>query len=115
VAIALTVWVIYAQFFEEKGASAEIFYHGKRVTSIDLKEGKDRTFYIPENKNVKIHQHEDGSIAFAQSNCPDKVCIETGKIHAVGTSAACLPNGIIIKIVREGRQQEEDPDAVNGM
>lgn len=41
---------------------------------------------------------EKGRIRFEESNCPDKVCVNTGWLSKKGSVAVCLPNHIIIKI-----------------
>ena len=41
--------------------------------------------------------YTDGRIRFAEADCPDKICVLTGKLSMVGESAACLPNGVLIK------------------
>ncbi|HYE68792.1 MAG TPA: NusG domain II-containing protein, partial [Anaerovoracaceae bacterium] len=72
------------------------------------------TFSIPQDENVIFHLYQDGSIAFVESDCPDKVCIHAGKLKMTGQFAACLPNGIVMKIVPEKERSEDDPDLVIG-
>ena len=99
----------YKCFISKDNTYAEIYYKSELIDRINL-DGKEK-IYIPEqNPNVKIHIYEDKSIAFEKSDCPDKICIKTGRISYPGESAACLPNGIIIKIVSD----KNDMDAVVG-
>jgi hypothetical protein len=42
---------------------------------------------------------KDKRISFSYSECPDKVCINTGWIAYPGQSAVCLPNRVMVKIV----------------
>jgi hypothetical protein len=60
-----------------------------------------------------FHLYEDGSIAFEQSDCPEKICIRAGKLHLPGQFAACLPNGLILKIVAL-EEDENDADIIVG-
>lgn len=103
---------IYKYNFEDKPARAEIYYKSQLVKSIELTKGHDLHFSIPQNKNVVFHLATDGSICFEQSDCPDKICVKTGKLHTVGQTAACLPNEIFIKIVSRDGHGSEDIDIV---
>jgi len=113
-AVSLAGWFIYDHAAKAKGAEAEIYYYSKLVKTVDLRQHKDETFSIPQNKHVVFHLYPDGSIAFVKSNCPDKICVRTGKISIPGQSAACLPNGIIMKIVSSGPRDKNTPDIVIG-
>ena len=117
-AIALAVcagaWFSYQFVFAGKAAKAEIYYKSKLVETVDLTAGVDRKFSIEQNKNVVFHVYKDGSICFEESNCPDKICIRAGKLHTIGESAACLPNGIVMKIVAKNQRSADDLDIVVG-
>lgn len=101
-------FIAYNYFAQDEEAKAEIYLESKLVKTIDLSTGVERTFSIPQKEQVVFHLYEDGSIAFEHSDCPDKVCINSGRLHIVGQSAACLPNGIILKIVPKGDQNNEN-------
>ena len=45
---------------------------------------------------------EDGKVYVAGSDCPDKVCIKTGKISKQGEAIICVPNRVSIKISGNG-------------
>lgn len=89
------------------GAYAEIYYRSELAATIALEEGKEESFSIEGLPQVVFHRYADGSIAFVESDCPDKVCIHTGKLRFAGQMAACLPNEVYIKIT----DKEADPDA----
>ena len=93
---------------------AEIFYESRLVQTVDLGKKEDRIFSIPQNRHVVFHVFEDGSICFKESDCRDKICIRSGRIDTVGQSAACLPNKIVLKIVRKNNASDNDPDIVIG-
>jgi hypothetical protein len=42
---------------------------------------------------------EEGMIRFAQADCPDRVCVQTGWVGKRGSIAACVPGGLILKAV----------------
>ena len=101
-------------FFAEDRVTAEIYYYNDLVETVDLSAGEDRTFSIPQNEHVVLRVYQDGSIAFIESDCPDKVCIHAGRLNQAGQFAACLPNGIVMKIVPEKERGEEDADLIIG-
>ena len=107
-------WLFYQHEVSSEAAMAEIYYKSQLVETVDLTAGVDRRFSIPQNKNVVFHQYSDGSIQFEESDCPDKICIKTGRIRTIGQSAACLPNQIVLKIVPKDRKNFKGPDIVIG-
>ena len=112
--ISAVSWGIYHFIFAEDQVRAEIYYYSELIETVELSSGEDKTFSIPQDKNVIFHQFQDGSIAFVESDCPDKVCIHAGKLKMAGQFAACLPNGIVMKIVPEKERSEDDADLVIG-
>ncbi len=52
---------------------------------------------------------QDGRVRFAESGCPDKVCVHTGWLSRAGQTAACLPAGILIKV------EKADGDGVDAV
>lgn len=104
----------YKYFFAKKTAIAEIYYKTELVKVIDLTTATDKTFTVPENKNVVFKTFSDGSICFYKSDCPDKICIHSGKLSIPGQSAACLPNKLFIRIVSKDGYSNDDIDIVVG-
>lgn len=107
-------WGIYHFSFALQQAKAEIYYDSKLVETVDLNSGEEKIFSIPQDENVVFHLYKDGTVAFEESDCPDKVCIHAGRLRTPGQFAACLPNGIVLKIVPAGERNEEDMDLVIG-
>ena len=109
---AILFMILYRTKFSDQPAVAEIYYYSELVDTVRLDEKVDKTFSIPQNSHVVFHLHEDGTLQFEESDCPDKVCINTGKIGMVGESAACLPNGIVVKIVKKSGRTEDTADII---
>lgn len=112
--ISLAIWGINRIITEGSPAVAEIYYKSQLVKTVDLNKGQDRTFSVSQNPNVVFHLYKDGSIRFEQSDCRDKICIRTGRLKTVGQIAACLPNKIIMKIVRSENHDPDDFDIIIG-
>lgn len=114
VIIGIGLWSIYKYAFSNKPAKAEIYYNSDLVKTINLNIGVDNTFSIPQNEHVVFRLYKDGSIGFEESDCPDEICIKTGKLNRVGETAACLPNKIFLKIVPAIIHSDNDIDMIVG-
>lgn len=113
--ISIGFWAGYNTLNANTDAVAEIYFKSKLIKTIDLGQGIDLVFSVRENDHVVFRLFPDGSICFMKSNCPDKLCIRSGRLNLVGETAACLPNDIILKIVRKNRKASYDPDIIIGM
>ncbi|NCB41364.1 MAG: NusG domain II-containing protein [Clostridia bacterium] len=114
IALSLILFGAYQFFYGKMPAKAEIYYYSQLVQTIDLSKENAGTFSIPQNEDVVFQITADGQIAFIESSCPDKICIHTGFLQTVGQYAACLPNGIMIKIVPNKERRDDEPDIVIG-
>lgn len=114
IAVAAAMWYIYRSSVSGRQVRAEIYYYSDLVGTVELVPGHERTLSVPQHENVVLRTDTDGSIRFIRSDCPDKICIRTGRIYLAGQSAACLPNGIIVKVVPADGWKEGDPDIVIG-
>lgn len=92
---------VYRFFLKEKPARAEIYYHSQLVKVVELSEGKDERFSVPGYEHVIFHLYPDGSICFEESDCKDQICVHSGRLNRVGQAAACLPNGLVLKLVSD--------------
>ncbi|NLK38679.1 MAG: NusG domain II-containing protein [Clostridiales bacterium] len=117
IAICLLLWGIYAtnnaynQDEERTSLYAEIYYKNELVKRIPLKTDSDYTFSLEEKPNVVFQVYSSGGIAFIESDCPDKVCIKTGKLpHPTHKEAVCLPNSLVLKVISEGDSSSDDID-----
>jgi hypothetical protein len=114
VAAGILFWAFYQGVFNRSGAQAEIYYKSALVKTVSLTKGTEESFSIKEAPTVVFHRYADGSIAFTESDCPDKVCVKSGRLHSTGQMAACLPNFVYIKIVGTGQSEKDAPDVVIG-
>jgi hypothetical protein len=80
-------------------ARAHIIYQGQLIKSVNL-EDEYQTFSVLQLPQVEFSLSKDG-VAFVNSDCPDQVCVNTGKISQAGQFAACLPNEVLLIIYSE--------------
>ncbi|NLK85909.1 MAG: NusG domain II-containing protein [Clostridiaceae bacterium] len=114
IAAAAAIWLIYSQAASGRPVKAEIYYYSQLVETVELAAGREKVFSVPQDDDVVLRIDANGSIQFIESDCPDKVCIKTGRIHLAGQSAACLPNGIVVKIVPADGWNGDEPDIIIG-
>jgi hypothetical protein len=108
------MWAIRRATLPEGVAFAQIYYNGVLVSTIDLTTGQDRAFSIPEHEDVVFRVTADGGIRFESSDCPDKICVNSGTLYLAGESAACIPNGLILKLVSDNENPDNALDIVIG-
>lgn len=78
-----------------EGTGYELLADGEIILSGSL--AKDGVLELEEYPQVKL-EVRGGRIAFIKSDCTDRTCIHTGFISNPGQIAACLPNGLILRI-----------------
>ncbi len=78
------------------GSKAVISVDGKTVKTITLS-NLSRTYELDEAKGAVIEM-KDGAICVYSSDCPDKICVNTGYISKKGEKIVCLPKKLIIEI-----------------
>ena len=54
---------------------------------------------IPLNNGTNILKIENGTAFIVSADCPDKTCVNTGKISKVGQSIICLPNKVTVTVI----------------
>lgn len=92
------LWIVYYHLpAADEFLCAEISCDSQVVASVPL-DGEKITYVVPGHENVVLTIGE-GEVAFVESDCPDKICIKTGKLTSSGQSAACLPNKVIVRVV----------------
>jgi hypothetical protein len=53
---------------------------------------------------------EPGKISFLHSDCPDQICVRTGKLTKAGQAAVCLPAQVSVRIV----SKKSEVDGITG-
>jgi len=53
---------------------------------------------------------ENGQAYMSDATCPDSLCVKTGHIHMAGQSIICLPNRVVVEVVKSS---ENSVDAIS--
>lgn len=111
--LALIFWLFSGYFFPDQREMvyAEIYHDNKLVFKTELSSETERRFSVPGKPDVVFQIYADKSIAFIQSDCPDKVCIHMGRLKTANQFAACLPNKLMLKTV-SAKKGSDSPDLI---
>ena len=92
-AVTLTV-LLFTSLTRRQGNLVEVEQNGALVATYRL----DVDGEYPLNGGTNILVIKDGEAYLSYADCPDKTCVNTGKIHYVGESIICLPNKLAITV-----------------
>lgn len=94
--ILLIAVLAFVSIPKESGNIAKITVDGKLYSTVSLEE--DTKIKINET-NVAVVK--DGEIYMESATCPDKLCVNQGKISDSSKKIICLPNKVIIEALKE--------------
>lgn len=90
--IAGGLWILN----RETGGTAVVSVSGEDVQRLPLNINTE--VYIGTEEHYNIVVIENGSAYVREASCPDKVCVNTGKIKYSGETIVCLPNKTVVRI-----------------
>lgn len=56
------------------------------------------TYEIKSEQGSNLLRIEGGSVWLEEADCPDGICVNTGKIKYAGQSIICLPHKVVVEI-----------------
>lgn len=95
--VAVAIWVHPLLGNEREAQRVQIEHDGGIVRNILL--GGETVLEVG-GCEVRV---ENGEVFVAKSDCPDRVCVNTGRISRAGEAIICVPNRVSIKIIGEGK------------
>lgn len=78
--------------------TCEILQNGAVVRTIPLTDAVEETITIEGETVTNVIEITSGGVRFAESDCPDQVCVRSGLLTRAGQSAVCLPNRVIVRL-----------------
>ena len=97
--VALSAF-LFVELSRDAGSIVTVEINGEPFASYPL--GEDGRYELSGGKNVLVI--ENGRAYMESADCPDKVCVRTGKISRVGEQIVCLPNRTLVRIVGEDEE-----------
>lgn len=101
---ALCLWLVMGLMGKNdssKNKRVVITVDGGEYGSYSL--NTDTVIYVNEHNMVVIR---DGAVWMEEADCPDRLCINQGKIKNSGQTIICLPNRVMVTI--KGGEAEYD-------
>ena len=107
VAVSLCLFLAYF-LFAEKGKVVEVKVSGKVIATYSLNENREMTIEGYKGQ-INVLVIEDRRAYMKSAECPDKLCVNQGKISTVGQSIVCLPGRIVVTVKKgDGKSLDED-------
>jgi len=95
--LSLTI-LLAVSLTRKEGARVEVLLDGELLAEYSLFE--EGEYELNGGTNVLVINGGEAYLTYA--DCPDRTCINTGKIRFVGESIICLPNKLAITVKGEG-------------
>ena len=98
VIIAVIAFVVINHFVKKDGAFVQIKVDGQVVNTIPVNQNETLTIegYQGGSNIVTI---ENGGVTMTDADCPDKLCVKTGRISKTGETIVCLPHRVVVEII----------------
>ena len=77
---------------------AEVWQDGALIERVQLTDTTDREIDIDGHNTVVL---KGRTAVMAWADCPDQVCVRTGRLTRAGQTAVCLPHRVVLKLVGE--------------
>lgn len=108
--LAGILFLVFRLTGETEGNQVRITIDGEEYGTYALEE--DREIEVRQNGGYNKIVIENGIVYMEDADCPDKYCIEQGKIHNQKQTIVCLPHRLVVDIM--GEETKELPDIITG-
>lgn len=105
--MALIAFFVVDKFIKKDGNKVVIKVDGEIVKIVNLTDTNNIIVngYDGGTNTVVI---ENGTVYMTEADCPDKICVNTGKISKIGETIVCLPHRVVVEIQGEVSQSDSD-------
>ena len=103
-AAAVGVWA-WLYFTRAQSAEVKVTVDGVVYGTYPL--DTDTTVRIGDDTSYNVLVIQNGEAWVSEASCPDKICVNKGKIRYDGQSIICLPNNVVIETVGGEAAQED--------
>lgn len=110
VIIAAAAFLIINFAVKKDGSYAVIKVDGNVIKTLDLNSGETTIEVNGYQGGVNKVVINDGKLSMTEADCPDELCVKTGKISRVGETIVCLPHRVVVEI--KGSQDDDFIDSV---
>lgn len=93
-AISLTIWLS----LRHPGEFVRVEADGEHIADYSL--SHDAEYSLMGGTNVLVI--EGGAAYMKSADCPDRTCVNMGRVRYTGESIVCLPNKITVRVMGSG-------------
>ena len=86
----------FIRWTQHDGTQVIVTVDGEEVYRTDL--SKDHTYEIPVEEGTNVMKIQNGEVTMSKADCPDQICVHTGKLTKPGQAAVCLPARISVRL-----------------
>ena len=90
-------------YIRQPGDTVTIEVDGQTIHQLDLYTSQE--IIVNGTIGKTIINIDNGTARVTHSDCPQKICVKTGRIHRVGEMIVCVPNKVVIKINGQRKNQ----------
>lgn len=110
VIIAAAAFLIINFAVKKDGSYAVIKVDGNVIKTLDLNSGETTIEVNGYQGGVNKVVINDRKVSMTEADCPDELCVKTGKISRVGETIVCLPHRVVVEI--KGSPDDDSIDSV---
>ena len=92
------VWIALQNSCGKDGNAAEVRVSDRVILRLPLDRETKKEINGANGIRLTVVTHE-GGVYVESSGCPDKICVNKGKITSVGDTIVCLPARTVIEVV----------------
>lgn len=81
----------------EQGERVSVYVGNELYAELSLTAG-EQTLPVQTENGTLLLSIDDGGVCVLHADCPDAVCVRTGKISRKGESIVCVPLGVCITV-----------------
>ena len=98
VLIFCIIWIFVHENNRYPGRMAQVRVAGEVVFTIDLNSNLREKIHGKNGIDLIIVA-DNGSIYVEHSDCPDKICVNRGRITSRGDTIVCLPAQTVVEVI----------------
>lgn len=91
--VAVSAVLFAFSFFGSEKLVAEISLDGEVFQSVELYKLEEEKIFQVGSCEILV---ENDGVAFLSSSCPDKLCINRGRLKKAGDTMACVPEKVTV-------------------
>lgn len=87
--------LVQRRLLKKPGLRAVVEVNGERAAVLPLSE--EQALVLDETGYNRVRV-SDGAVFMEEADCPDQVCVRTGRVNQPGGVIACLPHRVIVYV-----------------